>query len=404
MKPLLPQPVTLRRLLLIGGLLATTHAGAATLNVQVWGTNHGGCGSKADPCRSISHAVGLSKPGGRILVGPGRYSDTIYVDTNDSGQNLSRLKIESTAGPYATIIHAANSLDHVISVAPENVRIGGNGKGFTFRGSTGANAAGIRVFGDRCRLEGNRITGNNRGIIISSDSRCTVRKNVIEDNLGHGILCDSGSCSGSLITQNQITRNTLAGIYMENAIGVRVEKNVIKNNLNEGMYFDADSERGTIKDNVVENNAWDGIRLEDADGKLIRGNILSNNGSDGMQMSQSFLQKVIQVDNNIALSNTVTGMNVQGVDMGLQKNSAIQNGNEGFRVSSSGTFSKFDRNNSILNDCGIYNFSGSHGSVKYTNHHFVQIMPTCGPWSFDASSSTSTKPNPTKVNQARKLL
>jgi parallel beta-helix repeat protein len=395
------------RLLLLASATLSTTAFAATLHVATWGFNYLQCGKANDPCASVSQALVLSKPGGRIVVAPGTYTDRIIVNFNGQGQALTNVRIESTAGAHATTVEALVSSDHVLTIGQRGVRIGGPGKGFTFRGATGTtplpdSVAGIRVDATHCRIEGNRFTGNNVGLMFPEGERCIIRNNVVENNLNHGMRCTS-TCDGAQIIGNRIQQNNGDGLHVVNGRDLKVRQNLFLENTGAGLYYDSDAEGGLIRDNTISGNGLDGIALDDGEGKTIRGNILANNGSDGMELDHSLLQKFVKVEHNLAVSNTVAGINLDGIGLTVSRNSAVQNGTSGFVILNPTTFHKLDRNNSIDNGCGIHLFSTEQ--VVTTRHFFVESLENCGPNAADITNSNeATKPNKTNINRARKVL
>src|SRR5262245_19615832 len=67
--------LTLLALAALLGQAFALDARAGTLYVGNNGEDLPGCGSSADPCRSIGAAIRAASDGDRIVVGPGRYGD-----------------------------------------------------------------------------------------------------------------------------------------------------------------------------------------------------------------------------------------------------------------------------------------------------------------------------------------
>lgn len=68
-------------------------AAAATLHVPNHGEDTPECGTRRQPCRSISAAIAHASEGDRIVVGPGLYGDVNGDgDFNDPGDEAAELQ------------------------------------------------------------------------------------------------------------------------------------------------------------------------------------------------------------------------------------------------------------------------------------------------------------------------
>ena len=162
--------------------MITSSAIAATLNVAKWGTDSATCGSSSIPCLTIQQAVNNSSIRGKIIVFPGVYQENVAISTEG-------IQLTSIAGRYGTIIEAASSSSHVLSITTRKVVIGKKGKGFTFTGATGSLQAGISTGNDcdNCKIEGNLATGNYYGFDVDG-SKIQVRNNISENNTRDGFV------------------------------------------------------------------------------------------------------------------------------------------------------------------------------------------------------------------------
>jgi len=140
-------------------------ATSATLSATNYGTDNSGCGSIANPCRSISQAIENASPHDTIWVGAGHYGDLngdgTFADPGDEHATLlapggdddfrgcilcvtKSLHIYSYNGAAVTIIDSGPSRDFPVTVRLEadGTVFGSAGHGFTI---TGGNSIGLAV-------------------------------------------------------------------------------------------------------------------------------------------------------------------------------------------------------------------------------------------------------------------
>ncbi|MGI9317097.1 MAG: NosD domain-containing protein, partial [bacterium] len=337
--------------------------------------------------------------------GPGIYNENVNSNMNLGAQSLEGLKLESTAGRYATIINAPNTSASVIRVWQSKVQIGKKGKGFTVTGATGRFGIEIATANaSRCKIEGNRATANQYGFFLQGE-RIQVRNNIAKGNSSSGIQCNL--CNQGLIRENHVTDSGIEGLAITNSAQATVERNIASENVGVAIVIGGDSAR--VRDNVAElSTAGDGILMADIDGALIQGNIAARSGgvSPGFRLVQSNYNNPPQVKSNLAVGNVSDGFRLSGLlNAKVDGNTAVGNTDDGINIISGTTVSSLKTNNTYDNDtaaifsCGIRNDSGN--SVTYTKHFFGGGDTVCG--AIVPTGTFATKPSPLKVKVAASL-
>mgnify|MGYP000849090319 CR=1 FL=1 len=153
------------------------------------------------PGDSIQTAVDNSVSGYVILLKPGTYTENVNV-------NKDNLVISSESGnPDDTIIVAASSSDHVITLQANNVEISG-------LGITGAmdSYAGIYLSEcNNCVLEYNKILNNGYGVYLLLSKGNTLSSNVISSNGVSGLFVCPRS-DNNLVFNNYFNNTVNANI------------------------------------------------------------------------------------------------------------------------------------------------------------------------------------------------
>lgn len=292
-------------------------AGAATLNVAVGGIDADGCGTKAAPCRSISHAIAAALPGDKILVGPGRYGDLDDDGTfGEAGEETGigavvtidkPLAVESTEGAATTLIDGGDALLHGVDITATGARLGKAKKGFTIAhagrlavlvdpGVTGVTVSGIRAV-------------RNGGGFGSKSSGLTFRGNAADANDGDGF---NFTGSGITITGCRASGNTGSG-------------------------FALSGDGSVLKGNVASSNGEDGFRFGSGAGHVITGSVGAGNAT-GLRISAN----TITATGNSFVGNTLEGIAVTAPGVTVTKtnvfgNGAIGGANCGVRTAGAGS-------------------------------------------------------------------
>ena len=148
--------------------------GQRTVHVANDGVDIEGCGTKTQPCRSITQGIQNAGVGDLVLVGEGRYGDLNgngvlgeIGEENGSGPCFclveinKELKIRSEKGALRTIVDGAGTGRSVVRITASFVTFGSREGGFTVTGST---RAGVEVSTDEgVTLMGNIAESNRAG-------------------------------------------------------------------------------------------------------------------------------------------------------------------------------------------------------------------------------------------------
>ncbi|MEM7220986.1 MAG: hypothetical protein AAF515_21680, partial [Pseudomonadota bacterium] len=151
---------------------------AGVAHVEKHGNDNGAC-DRAAPCLTIQHAINLVGKSGRVLVGPGRYVETLNIEFDGlslvSTRGRTTTQIDITELPFSGQPTIGGQ---IIRVNADGVTIGQKGRGFTLKHRL--SESGIVGYGDRLRVEDNLINllDGNFGIALFGDN-LTVRYNDI---------------------------------------------------------------------------------------------------------------------------------------------------------------------------------------------------------------------------------
>ena len=254
--------------LLLIPLWAAREANGGVLHVASNGTDSATCGTKHDPCRSISRGIANANSWDRILVGPGRYGDAnnngFFGDSGDEAPELGlgcfcmlnvnkRVRIESEEGNAATVIDVLNSsqIKTVVQISASEAVFGAPGHGFSI--SAGGVATGIEVVAPHgVIVAGNRIVGTPDAALRLA-------------GYGHMVF-------GNIVTGLSV------GVTA-NGSGHRIEGNAIEANGSTGMQIAGSDHR--LEDNMFVANRGHGLEISGS-GHVIRRNAFLGNYGAGI--------------------------------------------------------------------------------------------------------------------------
>ena len=388
-------------------------AHGATLYVSKDGDD-GNPGTRSKPFLNIQAAIDASKRNGRIIVGPGKYVENLVISENALDESLDGLKLESSAGRWATVIDGDDSVDGdgdgipVIEVRAFKVQIGRKGKGFTVQNAgdpvAGIPAAGLDYVGAQGKIEGNWFVENPIGAFVAGylgeTRKLQIRGNIFSDNADRGLYCLN--CNGAIIRENRASGNTV-GIDLASTGSATVQKNVLMGNAIIGLWNQNSNGGNRIQDNVLVRSSNNGYIQTGIGGDLVQGNITAKTGT-GINISQLPGSSGQVTKKNLSVANTGDGFYIgTGASHKFEQNSAFSNVDDGMQVSSTASFTSFSRNNAVESNCGIEIETGLE--LQYLKQYFHQgLMPdTCGGGTVHMDATTVDKANPIMVNTARKL-
>ena len=245
-------------LLMITGAAAGAHA--RTLYVRVAGNDLNDGSSPALAVRTIGRAAGLTRPGDRVVVGPGMYREG---------------RITPAAAAFARVSFVADRRGVAVGEPPGDVIIDGSGfpSGFELNGKVATT------------IEGFVIYGAGIGIYVKSQSdQAVIRDNVVCNNTDNGI--DVEDSKNAVIFNNLVYNNARTGILLGGTVngsaGARVINNTVYMNQNRGIYFTGvavGSPNGLVINNIVQDNSPAGIQVNASsrDGYVSAANITWNN-------------------------------------------------------------------------------------------------------------------------------
>ena len=206
-----------------------------------------------------------TKDGHTITVDPETYYENVKVTKS--------LTIRSTSGnPEDTIVQAANPDDHVFEVTADYVNI----SGFTVKGATGYESAGIHIRANYCNISNNNCLSNAwYGILLNfSDSNIISKNNCSNNREGICLLYSNKNT----VSKNNCSSNLwpLCGISLTYSNNNIVSNNTCSNN-------DGGIDLGYSNNNIISNNncsnndGGSGIHLWYSNNNIISNNKCSNN-------------------------------------------------------------------------------------------------------------------------------
>ncbi len=193
-----------------------------------------------DDYSTIQEAVDAAYEGDTVFVKSGKYHENVGIHKPISlvGENVDTTIIDGNTSEGFRI---------PITIGSDNVSVSG------FKILYGHNGIGVGEV-KFCVISGNRIAGNQHGIVLFNSSYCNVTKNYLE-LIG----------LSSAIQLNYAHDNLVSGNYIDNCT--------------EGIQIWQSSYNNTISENTITNCDDVAIRLQYTDNNTITRNNVSNSGT-----------------------------------------------------------------------------------------------------------------------------
>ncbi|MFQ5646931.1 MAG: nitrous oxide reductase family maturation protein NosD, partial [bacterium] len=243
--------------------------------------------------KTIQEAIDKSGKGDIVLVEAGTYPEVLSLKTGVTVKSQgSETEHTDFTAAKRTIISSPGHQAAIIQGADQAIL-----DGFTLEDKqTGFNysvsRSGVLINGQSQTIS-NCLIGNLAydGIIISGphpDSEALIYHNVIFNNQGSGVKCQSRAKTG--IIQNQIFGNEKSGIENNTGTRTKVIGNRIYKNLIDGVMNT--TAKPVIKGNDIFENGLNGIGLQSGSQGIIMKNLIFDNAQAGVGLRSSAVATV----------------------------------------------------------------------------------------------------------------
>lgn len=295
-------------------LLLMTSVPQAAWAKRLFVANNGidtpGCGSKQEPCRSISQAINNASAADVILVGPGLYGDLNGDgDFNDPGEESAEvgfgcrcmiqidksITLLSSEGAGVTVLDANGAILDVVNIAADEAVFGRKHKGFTITGARSEaddDGVGLAVMGGHgVHVMGNHALDNDdAGFEISGDGHA-LEYNIASANGGGFVFAFTEE--GHIVQNNTASANG-SDVFFGNGFSITGNGYTVRKNTasgNRGMGFQINSSDGAsliFEKNSAIGNRGTGIWIFAAPNMVItKNNIFGNLGEEVFFQSEA---------------------------------------------------------------------------------------------------------------------
>ncbi|MBK8903182.1 MAG: right-handed parallel beta-helix repeat-containing protein [Anaerolineaceae bacterium] len=188
----------------------------------------------------------------------------VYIFTSSA----NRIENNEIDGSSESAVYLEGSSDNIIL---GNALSGNSGEGVE-----------IILFSHNNRVEGNSITGNSGGILVSESNGSQLINNTVHSN-SSGIVLEIAN--NNLVRVNDVSLNS-SGIELQDVNDSLLEMNNVNGNSGSGIEVSGVSLRNEIVQNIASSNDGEGIAVGDpapaGSGTLIEGNVTNSNGGGGI--------------------------------------------------------------------------------------------------------------------------
>lgn len=291
-------------------------SGARVLYVAPNGNNHHAC-TRTAPCRTIQHAVAMSRAGDTVLVAPGTYA----------GQVVLGHRVRLLAQGAGVEIDATGSINGIAVglkfVTPTHPKLVGDASGSVVAGFLIENATqeGIVAVGSNLTIADNIVAHNDLGAFSSNPAGECQGQGEVPGDCGEGIHL--AHVMHSWITGNFVTGNT-GGILVSDEVGPtaynHISRNTVVNNISDCGITDAGHNGNAVSKSGKRQPSMGGVYHN-----WITGNTVSANGAAGIGFFAG--GPGTGVYGNIASRNTISSNGLPGIAVHTHTPGADANGN-----------------------------------------------------------------------------
>jgi parallel beta-helix repeat protein len=184
-------------------------------------------------CNTIGAAIAAASPYDTILVGPGKYNESVSITiplTLLGAQAGNDAREDRHDPAKESIVDGSTTGKQAIIATGAFVII----DGFTIQGGIAATSppipAGIFVAGGNMQIINNIIQNNSMGICVEGGDNMVIERNLFRNNnsgtgiyLGYGIF--ARTFANSLIGDNEFTGNLAAALYVLGGVNATIANN-----------------------------------------------------------------------------------------------------------------------------------------------------------------------------------
>jgi parallel beta-helix repeat protein len=358
----------------------------------------------------------LTTDGHIIEVEPGTYHENVKVNKS--------LTIRSAAGDSTSpIVQAVNPNDNVFTITADSVKV----SGFTIKGATGDNNAGIYLASTSNMITNNDASFNYIGIALSNSTKNTISNNTALYNSYAGIAffdsSNSNTIANNTVNNNRIglicypfgggSFNTIInnhfdhnydGINILGGFGPSNNNSIINNS---ATYNDevglaiANSNNNVIEGNNFSFTRWyDGIEVVGTScNNTINNNVLNSNGWAGIELYQDEFLTQGSPTHNIITNNTAHSNKHFGIHLSdssryniITNNSVWFNNVSGIALYDSSSNNRVAHNELYSNLVGL-SLDGSNTSFNQIVNNTIQHSKSYGIWLVDLQHSNTISNN-----------